>query len=57
MQLFQMTWADIHFFVCFKQVRDVCGDDVMDGFPKLKALYERIAFNTKVRQYVAAQNK
>merc|ERR1711976_281112 len=47
-----MTWADIHFFVTFNMIKEICGGDILDSSADLKALMERIAADEKVKAYM-----
>merc|ERR1711976_156031 len=47
-----MNWADIHFYVCFKQLVDFMGAEILDGHPKIKAVYGKVSSDPKIKAYV-----
>jgi len=53
----QLTWADLTFFALTEAMRAIEADTLIDNYPKLKALREKIAKSPKIAAMLAKRPK
>ena len=50
--MFQLTWADVHVYVCVEFSKDLTGEDFWEKYPQLKVVKEKLESNPIIQEHI-----